>query len=266
MPWVGGDAEFYTLVYQGHPHYPADRWEFKRTLAVLGSAAFSHRLRIAEVGAGHGAFLSQVRTLPNGAEHDIVAADFDRGAVRRLTERGFRSVLGSLEDVREACPELPFDVLCLFQTLEHMADLDRVFGQISDLLVPGGSVFLSVPNGPAITLQEDLTGYWDMPPNHVGRWTPTAICSVAHRCGFDVASIETQPVNTWATTLQLALYSVNSRAYHAGTVACRINAIASRPVRGALKRALVATRVPPLLAQRRRYQPLACWAHLRAHA
>jgi hypothetical protein len=28
-----------------------------------------------------------------------------------------------------------------------------------------------VPNGDAIDAQEKLTGFWDMPPNHVGRWT-----------------------------------------------------------------------------------------------
>jgi SAM-dependent methyltransferase len=266
VPWVGGDEQFYSLVHQGDPHYPDDRWEFKRTLAVLASPTFARPLRLAEVGAGHGAFLNQVRTLPHGAEHDIVAADFDRGAVQRLAAKGYCSLLGSLGDMREAFPDLRFDVVCLFQTLEHMAHLNEVFGQISDLLVPGGSVFLSVPNGQATTLQEDLTSYWDMPPNHVGRWTPTAMRSIALRCGFDVVSIETQPLNLWATTLLLALYSVNSRAYQSGTVASRINAITSRPVRGVLKRVLMASQVPRLFAQRRRYQPLACWAHLRAHA
>lgn len=264
VPWVGGDEKFYALVHQGDPHYPDDRWEFGRTLSVLATPAFARQLRLAEVGAGHGAFLHQVRTLPHGSEHYIVAADFDRGAVQRLTERGYRALLGSLGEVREGCPGLLFDVVCLFETLEHMADLDEVFSQLSGLLVPGGSVFLSVPNGEATTLQEDLSGYWDMPPNHVGRWNAAAIRSAAQKRGFDVVSIEAQPVNSWATTLQLAVYSVNSRAYQPGTVACRINAIASRPVRGVLKRMLVASRVPRLLTQRRRYQPLVYWAHLHA--
>lgn len=264
VPWVGGDEEFYALVHEGDPHYPRDRWEFRRTLSVLATPAFARPLRLAEVGAGHGAFLSQVRTLPHGSEHDIVAADFDRGAVQRLTEKGYHSLLGSLGEVREACPGRLFDVLCLFQTLEHMANLDEVFRHLSELLVPEGSVFLSVPNGEAITLQEDLTGYWDMPPNHVGRWNAAAILSVAQRHCFGTVSIENQPIKICSTALHHAVYRVNSRAYQSGTVDCRVNAITSRRVRGSLKLLLVTCRVPRLLAQRRRYQPLTIWAHLRA--
>jgi len=255
VPFVGGGADFYALAYAGDPHYPRDRWEFGRTLVALKQPEFAGRLHVLEIGAGHGAFLDRVRGL---GEHEIAAADYDQGAVRRLCEKGYDAIAGSIRDVSTT----GYDVVCCFQTLEHMADLDQVFRDLRRVLAPSGSVFVSVPNGEATALQEAVTGFWDMPPNHVGRWNPTAIRRASERRGFAVRVIETEPVSTARTAWQLAVYSVNSRSYVAGTLDNRINAIEHRPVRGILKRMLAGTHLPHLLWIRDQFRPRTCWAHL----
>ncbi len=256
VPWVGGDETFYALAHNANPHYPADRWEFGETVRVLRQ--LDRPLRIAEVGAGHGAFLDQLTTLSHSSE--IVAADFDAGAVSILRSKGYSAVLGSIADIAHAGK--PFDVVCMFQTLEHMAPIDEVFDLLHATLNAEGSVFLSVPNGDATAFQEEVTGYWDMPPNHVGRWSAGAIQCVAARHGF-VAEIATQPVRTWETTWQLAVSGVNGSAYIPGTMESRINSLGSRPLRGAVKRMVAVSRIPRLVTKRRHFQPLSCWAHLR---
>jgi SAM-dependent methyltransferase len=231
VPWVGGDARFYELAYAGDPHYPADRWEFGRTIKVLEGPAFKRRLRVLEVGAGHGAFLDALRRL---GPHEIFAADYDAGAVRRLREKGYKAIVGSLADISAGS----FDVVCLFQTLEHMADFDAVFENLHRLLAPDGSVFLSVPNREATDFQEHVTEYWDMPPNHVGRWSPTALARVSERHGFSAVAVDTEPVRMRQVAWRLAVNSVNGRSYTPGTLDNHINAIASRPARGLFKRVL----------------------------
>jgi len=86
VPWVGGDAEFYALAHAGDPHYPRDRWEFGETLSTLARRDMPGALRVLEVGAGDGAFLDRLRELPTGRIRQIVAADLDAGACRRLRE------------------------------------------------------------------------------------------------------------------------------------------------------------------------------------
>lgn len=254
VPWVSGDADFYAIAHDGGQHYPSRRWEFGVTLDAL--KRFEPPLRLAEVGAGRGAFL---RCL--GAGYTVTAADFDAGAVRELRNAGVDAVRGSVHDlVRRGDP--PNDVVCLFQTLEHMADLDGVFDSLAALLKPGGSLFISVPNADATQLQEQLTGLWDMPPNHVGRWTPAAIERFAQRRGFAVADLRLEPIRAAAVAWLYAVYTVNARAYDRTSMAARVNAIASRPVRGALKRGLAISYLPARLASSRRYLPLTCWAHL----
>jgi SAM-dependent methyltransferase len=259
LPWVGGDARFYALAHAGDPHYPRNRWEFSRTLTVLKHSEFNRRLRVLEIGAGHGAFLDRVREL---GEHAITAADYDEGAVRVLRAKGFETIAGSLEDVTTT----DYDVVCLFQTLEHMADLDGVFCQLRRILSPRGSLFFSVPNGEAIAFQERTTGYWDMPPNHVGRWNPIAIGRAAEPRGFSVVDIAAEPVSAVKIAWHLAVYSANARSYAPGTIDNRINGINHRPTRGVLKRLSAGVRFPVLLSMHDEFQPLTYWAHLRRTA
>ena len=261
VPLIGGDARFYALVHEGASRYPSDRWEFGETLRVLRQPDFSRPLRVAEVGAGSGAFLDQLCASPHGDAHQVVAADFDLGAVSQLSAKGYNAIAGSLTEMAH-CGDEPFDVVCLFQTLEHMADIDGAFSNLTRLLKPGGSVFVSVPNGDAIAFQEAATGLWDMPPNHVGRWGATAISRAAAARGFQALEVKLQPIQPVAMTWHLAVSCVNARAYVPGTVASRVNAITSPRIRGALKRALAASRAPRLLAQRQHYRPQHCWAHL----
>lgn len=254
VPWVSGDADFYAIAHQGDPHYPNKRWEFDVTLNVL--KGFPRPLRLTEVGAGKGAFLKRL-----GEGYDITAADFDEGAVMQLRAQGFDVVRGSLADlVNRGDP--PSDVICMFQTLEHMAGLDQVFALLRRLLKPRGSVFVSVPNADATDVQEQITGLLDMPPNHVGRWTPLAMERTAEREGFAVREIKLEPVRTMAIAGLFAVYTVNARSYERSSMDARINAIPSRPLRGAMKRAIAIRHLPRLLLKRAEYHPLTCWAHL----
>jgi 2-polyprenyl-3-methyl-5-hydroxy-6-metoxy-1,4-benzoquinol methylase len=256
VPFVGGDADFYALAYAGDPHYPRDRWEFGRTLVTLKQPEFARHLHVLEIGAGHGAFLDRVRGL---GEHEIAAADYDHGAVGRLREKGYNAIAGSIRDVSTT----GYDVVCCFQTLEHMADLDQVFHDLRRILAPSGSVFLSVPNGEAAALQEDVTGFWDMPPGHVGRWK--SHCYSARRRAARVcrARDRDQTVPTARVAWQPAVYMVNSRSYIPGTMDSRINAIGRRPARGVLKRVMAGAYLPHLLWIRDQFRPRTCWAHLR---
>jgi SAM-dependent methyltransferase len=256
VPWVGGDARFYALAHAGDPHYPANRWEFGQTLAALERPEFRRPLRLLEIGAGHGAFLDRVRRL---GPLEITAADFDEGAVRRLREKGYEATVGSLSDVSTT----GFEVVCLFQTLEHMAALDEVFAELRRVLAPEGSVFLSVPSSEAVAFQERVTGYWDMPPNHVSRWNPTAIRRASERRGFTVVAVECEPLKIPQVAWQLAVLSVNERSAATGTVENRINAIKHRPTRGVLKRVMAGAHLGPLLKLRDQFRPLTLWAHLR---
>jgi FkbM family methyltransferase len=255
-PWVGGDEIFYKLVHGGGNLYPGDRWEFGETIDALKGRAG----RLLELGPGKGAFIHKLREAA-GSRFDVVAADFDEGAVAELRATGITAIRGSLTDVAASNPE-PFDVVCMFQAFEHMASTDQWFAELRSVMRPGGSVFLSVPHGPWITVQEELTGYWDMPPNHVGRWTQQAIDALAANAGFQVVEQRLMPVDIASWTRELAVWRVCGLAYKRGTLAQRIQSMTYRPVRGLLKQALAVAYLPTMFAKRDRFAPSVLLAHL----
>jgi hypothetical protein len=170
------------------------------------------------------------------------------------------AMVGSLAD---GADHGPFDAICMFQTVEHLADLDRLYATLRGAITRIGSIFISVPNGESIAVQERLTGFLDMPPNHVGRWTARAFDAAAGRSGLRVADQRTEPLSVLGVAWLLARYKLSARAYTKGTVAHRVNAIRARPIRGAAKLALAAGYVPQMLKQRDQFLPQVRWVHLK---
>ncbi|MEA2449867.1 MAG: hypothetical protein QOG63_1799 [Thermoleophilaceae bacterium] len=188
VPQAAGTAEFYSRVYGGEPEYPSDRWEFRRTLAALEDLAGG---RLLEIGAGSGRFLVQARAT---GRWDCAAVEYGAGAVAALERLGFETRSASLEELAGDPPwQAAQQVVCLFQTLEHLAHPHAVFDQLTRMLAPGGHLFVSVPNGAYIGLQEALTGILDLPPNHVTRWSERALAAMAGAHGLRVVALEREP-------------------------------------------------------------------------
>jgi SAM-dependent methyltransferase len=244
-PFVDGGAEFYALVYDSDPRYPSDRWEFSRTLESLP------RGRVVEIGAGDGSFLKRLDN------PDAVAVEYDAGARARLVSAGIR-----VADMSELVSrQEEFDAVVAFQTVEHIADLDGFFTAVKQLLGDHGDLFVSMPNAPAVEVQERITGFYDLPPNHVGRWTLSALERAAERWNLNLCDHATEPVDPLAIAWHLADYVTRAVAYDRGTPAAVINAIGYRPLRGVLRRALAATYFPKLWRARAEFVPLTVWAH-----
>jgi SAM-dependent methyltransferase len=215
-----------------------------------------------ECGAGDGAFLKQLRASELGSRFDVVAIEYDDGAIERLKAAGFRAERASITDVARNTASGGFGVICMFQTLEHMSDIHGVFRAFRSLLRPGGHVFISVPHGLAIDAQERLSGYWDMPPNHVGRWLPVSFERMAARHDLRLVTCEIEPSFRVRNAWRLAVCSIHSVAYRQATLAAGVNALRFRYVRGPLKRLLALLQMPALLPRVSGSGGHTLWAHL----
>lgn len=95
--------------------------------------------RLLEIGPGAGRFLS----LAAGRGADCTAIEPSEEFRNRLSEKGIRVIGEFLEQV---ATEERFDVICLFQVLEHFHDPVDAMTKIQLLLAPGGIIVLDVPN------------------------------------------------------------------------------------------------------------------------
>lgn len=188
-----------TLVYaspmraSGPSHYESgetykDRWEFHRTLELLGPG----RKTILEIGCGEGLFLQHA--LQQG--HECVGLDFNRGAVEkaRATLKAERIYAWTLEEFTAHFPNVHFDAICLYHVLEHVERPLAFILQIKALLCERGLICFAVPNPQRFSLLHGPREPWDYPSHHLTRWTKKSVQALLHHAGLEPVTVENHPL------------------------------------------------------------------------
>jgi hypothetical protein len=165
-PPTPGGPDFYARLHRFGGYNPANRFEFSWTADRLPADA-----RVIEVGAGAGRFAQHV---PHVALTTVDRLD--------------PAVAG------------PFDALCAFQVLEHVADpLDFVRGLVQRL-APGGELVLSVPDRDGY-LEHASDLILNAPPHHLARWSRLGLVALLEAAGLRVVELAQAPVEDWEVTL-----------------------------------------------------------------
>jgi SAM-dependent methyltransferase len=240
-PYVAGDGRFYELIFSAAT-YPQNKWEYECTvdrLRELASTCGSDRRCLLEIGAGDGAFIRRVVPELFSAA-DVVCTEYSPYGIELLQQMGVTAL--QVDFRRDQTPELNrrFDVVCLFQVLEHLDRLPEVFARLAELTVPGGRVFIAVPNDGQISFNERHDLLLDMPPNHVGRWSRQSFETAADRYGWTLADHRIQPLRRRKALVKYATYRVMRTGQNPATLSGRVRAIDNRRLRRLLSRPLAA--------------------------
>jgi len=133
--------------------------------------------RVVEVGCGYGYFLDAVRELGMTA----VGIDPAQSAAR-ARERGHDVHAMWLEAFE---PDAPFDVLALFEVLEHLPEPLAALERMREWLAPGAVLALSTPSysgAPARLLGRKFPLV--TPPDHLELFTKRGLALLLDRAGF----------------------------------------------------------------------------------
>ncbi|MSR61113.1 MAG: class I SAM-dependent methyltransferase [Planctomycetes bacterium] len=129
--------------------------------------------RALDLGCGVGGFLDGLAQL--GAQ--VYPTDLDRNSLLRCALRGFgRGVVanGYALPYRDGA----FDLVCLFDALEHIPDDARALREVARVLAPGGRVVISVPAYPFLFANNDRVAC------HYRRYTRSTLRRVLTGAGF----------------------------------------------------------------------------------
>lgn len=150
--------EQFAQLEEGHFWFKGRRTIFFDLIARELPASETRR-EILEVGCGAGGMLT-----PLSRYGRVTGIDISHEYMRYCRERGHqRVVTGSGYELPFA--DDSFDLVALFDVIEHIPDDERVLSEVRRVLKPGGKVFLSVPAYQFLFSQNDRVAH------HLRRYT-----------------------------------------------------------------------------------------------
>ncbi len=213
LPSEDALAQYYaTQFYQvTKPDYVArsmaDRawWEqctyeplLKQALSLVDTARARNQqqLRFLDIGAGSGISLDVAKRMGFeawGLEPNPVMVD-------QLRERKHHAIAGTLtatmcQSMQRVVSRL-WDVLCLYETLDHQPNPEDFLLNCYELLAPGGILICAVPNDwNPLQLQAckelKLARWWLSAPDHLHYFTPKTLQLLVRRSGYNIRDMRT---------------------------------------------------------------------------
>lgn len=144
--------------------------------------------KLLDIGMGTGNFLAAA--VANG--YDGYGTDFDNDAIETAKEFfGLQNVfpLNTEEAIKKFGPGY-FDVITLFEVLEHLEDPSESLEKIKVLLKKGGYLAISVPYRGS----SKLFKAHDIPPRHLTRWSEKSMENFLNSHQFSVTRMKVIPV------------------------------------------------------------------------
>lgn len=164
-------------LYEFHKNRQFDHWWFRGRAKVVESFMDHHvrgrDLRILDIGSGYG---SMIPILRKWGEVDVLEPHAD--SHETLRDLGAQTIHG-LESFPSQCPDSQYDLVTLFDVLEHIREDAQALRALSDkTLCGGGKLVLTVPAYPWLWTKRDEQNL------HFRRYTRKSLKTALERAGF----------------------------------------------------------------------------------
>jgi len=195
VPMISADSDWYrsswfygqreATVKSSAVDHPVP-WNFARALSAIESAP---RRKLLDVGCAEGQFLYMARRIG----FDVTGLDFNPVSLQIARNVfGISSVYQySVEELAERFPGASFDVVTMFEVLEHTADPLGMLKSLTKVMKPG-ALPLSVPGWKRwpVLFHPEV----DSPPHYLTLWTEEALAKILKRAGLEVRMITRKPL------------------------------------------------------------------------
>jgi SAM-dependent methyltransferase len=176
-------------------YYPARYRQYNSLIAGILRVLYRRRVArwaglfktpgaVFEMGCGNGMMLDMLRRLG----WTVTGSERSGEAVRIARETFGISVMEGGPDA--LAPEARFDLILLFQVLEHLDDPTAVLAKLAGRLAPGGRLIIGVPNFASWQAAYGGAGWFHLDvPRHLQHFTPVALARLLRSAGLTLTGI-----------------------------------------------------------------------------
>jgi SAM-dependent methyltransferase len=161
------------------------------------------RVTLLDIGCGTGEF---IKTCRRRFGWEVAGIEPNRPLSDALNREGYPVVPSTLEDAE--IPAEKYDVVCLFNVLEHLWDSVYSLKRINRMLKPGGMVVAEIPDFDSPSRRR-FGRHW-FPyhlPRHLSHFTKNSLTGLMNACGFEkVAMLKQFRPTVNVLSLQYAIY------------------------------------------------------------
>ena len=159
---MDGDGAFYANLQQrlGDGYY--HDWKFENQLAY---DLIEPAHRVLDIGCGIGKFLSRAKD----KAQSVTGLELNQKAVEVCRGNGLDVYNEMIGEHAKHKPGY-YDVVCMFQVLEHIYDVRTFLEESIAALKKGGKLVIGVPNNEPYFQGYDKYCTLNLPPHHMGLW------------------------------------------------------------------------------------------------
>ena len=180
-----GDARFYEDLSLKRKNYYSTRWEHLQIIAILNKNE-----KVLEIGSGFGVFLKLLKS------KGIVAEGIELNPEAIITcEKANLKIHSNLIDEFSVQHPEQFDVVCYFQVLEHVTNVNDFIGDSLKTLKPNGKLIIGVPNNNPYLFVNDKNHTLNLPPHHAGLWNKKSLTSLENIFNIKIESVSYEPLS-----------------------------------------------------------------------
>lgn len=139
--------------------------------------------KILDIGSGRGVLFTKIKK-----KVDYTGLELSTKAVALAKEDGINVKQEDLLLHADAHKSY-YDVVCLFQVLEHLTELDSFIKSIYLTLKNNGLFVIAVPNNDGF-ISKTPNYTFNLPPHHTILWTEKSLRYLANKYNFEVVHIE----------------------------------------------------------------------------
>lgn len=178
---LAGDALFYIQLSKSQNYFQDEKWEFEQAFKWVTSES-----SVLEIGCGNGSFLRKTSTIAKKATGIDLTAKSVQQEKLMILNGNYNEYLSNTNE--------KFDLIFLFQVLEHVSDVGGIISLVERALTPKGKLIISLPNNNSLLLRDNINDILNYPPHHMGWWTPDSLKNTFNQFNFRLLYSRTEPL------------------------------------------------------------------------